>query len=168
MRPGSRLEQMAAQLSSRRSRPAWAVLVSIGLGLGVADARAQDFQVFCTNNADGTVSCSGWQGGETLTCVVSSGGTSSCTTPSGRGFVCVREPGGVSSCRPNGQSALERPAGGGTECTFTGDGNFVCVPPPRRSPELLPRPGLGGVDPFDQLPRFDVDVPSNLITPLTP
>ncbi|MEB3276097.1 MAG: hypothetical protein VKM92_03930 [Cyanobacteriota bacterium] len=100
--------------------------------------------------------------------MASPGGTSSCTTPSGRSFVCVRDSGGVWTCRATGQSALERPWGGGTQCTSTGDGNFVCVPAPRRSPDLLPRPGLGGIDPFGQPAEFNPQVDYNLIRPLSP
>lgn len=147
-------------------------LLPLGLSLaGLPEALAQEFQVFCTKNGDGTVSCTGWQGGETLTCVLNPGGTSSCSTPSGRSFICVAEPGGVSTCRRNGQSALDRPAGGGIQCTFTGDGNFTCQPPSRRSPELLPRPGLRGDDPFDQFEQsqpFNPNLNFNLIQPLSP
>lgn len=164
---GHHLRQLAAL--SRGCPGSWCSALVACLALAVApSAQAEEFQVFCTNNADGTVSCSGWPGGELLTCVVSSGGTSSCTTPSGRGFVCVRQLSGVSSCRPNGQNALDRPAGGGTQCTFTGDGNFVCQPPARRGPELLPRPGLSGGEPINQEPGLNQGVDLDLIQPLAP
>lgn len=115
----------------------------IGLFAMASPLRAQQFQVFCVSNNDGTVSCQGWRGGETLTCVGSRGGVSSCTTPSGRRFTCVIEPGGVTTCsdsRANGSGSS------GTDCTFTGDGNFVCDPPAAPSQPLLPGPRLPSVD----------------------
>ncbi|MCS5690758.1 hypothetical protein NZK33_02015 [Cyanobium sp. FGCU-6] len=101
--------------------------------------RAQQFQVFCVSNNDGTVSCQGWRGGETLTCISSRGGVSSCSTPSGRRFTCVIEPGGVTTCSDPRADGSGRPD---TDCTFTGDGNFTCTPPRPPSQPLLPGPRL--------------------------
>lgn len=107
-----------------------------------------DFQVYCVSNSDGTVTCEGWQGGETLTCVGSRGGVSSCSTPSGRRFTCVMEAGGVTTCSDN---RTNRPEADGTDCTFTGDGNFTCTPPTPRSAPLLPAPGIPGLNAPDRV-----------------
>lgn len=116
----------------------------IGLIAMASPLRAQQFQVFCVSNNDGTVSCQGWRGGEALTCVSSPGGVSSCSTPSGRRFTCVIESGGVTTCSDPRADGSGRP---GTDCTFTGDGNFVCDPPAAPSQPLLPGPRLQGIDP---------------------
>lgn len=110
-----------------------------GLLLLAAAGPGRCFEVFCVANSDGTVSCEGWQGGETLTCAGSRGGVSSCSTPSGRRFTCVVQPGGVTSCSDN---PANRPDQNGTNCTFTGDGHFSCEPPPPRSKPLLPGPSV--------------------------
>lgn len=106
-----------------------------------------DFQVYCISNSDGTVTCEGWQGGEVLTCVASPGGVSSCSTPSGRRFTCVMEAGGVTTCS---DSRANRPDAGGTDCTFTGDGNFTCRPPAPKSAPLLPGPRIPGLNAPDR------------------
>jgi hypothetical protein len=112
-------------------------------------ARAEPFQVFCVPNNDGTVSCEGWRGGETLTCVASPGGVSSCSTSSGRRFTCVLDGGGVSTCTDNSNNQRDRE---GTNCTFTGEGNFVCDPPTPPGQPLLPSPRL----PNNDLPGLPV------------
>lgn len=136
----------------------WPVLASLPL-------QAQNFEVYCTNNADGTTTCTGWEGGETLTCVNNPGGTSSCSTSSGRSFVCILDGGGVASCRSDkGVSAVEKPLGGGTDCTFTGSGNFTCVPARKKEPSLLPSPTLSDPVVPDQPLQIDFDIiqPLNL------
>lgn len=130
---------------------------------------AQNFEVYCTNNRDGTTSCTGWEGGETLTCVNSPGGTSSCSTATGRGFVCIQDSGGVASCiRDKGSSALDKPLGGGTDCTFTGAGNFTCTPPRKKDPALLASPTLTQPVVIDQPPMINPNVDFDLIKPLSP
>lgn len=147
-----------------------ALACAMGLtGVVSSPAIAQNFEVYCTNNGDGTTSCSGWEGGETLTCVNNPGGTSSCSTSSGRAFVCILDSGGVASCRRDkGVSALEKPLGGGTECTFTGDGSFTCTPPRKREPALLPSPTLPDPVMIDQPKLINPDVDFDLIQPLSP
>ncbi len=124
----------------------------IGLVAMASPLRAQTFQVFCISNNDGTVTCSGWRGGETLTCVGSRGGVSSCSTPSGRRFTCVIESGGTTTCSDN---RGDTPGDGGTDCTFTGDGNATCTPPRPPSQPLLPGPRLSpatGIPPLPTTP----------------
>lgn len=119
-------------------------LLALALPLLLAlPARAEPFQVFCVSNNDGTVTCEGWRGGETLTCVSSPARVNSCSTPSGRRFTCVLDAGGVSTCADN---RADRPDRSGTNCTFTGDGNFVCDPPTPPSQPLLPGPRLPSND----------------------
>lgn len=138
---------------------------AIALAIGPPHpAWADAFQVFCTGNSDGTTTCTGWQGGETLTCVNNLGGTSSCSTTSGRSFVCVREPDGVATCNSgNGTAAIERPLGTGTDCTFTGQGNFTCTPQRRRPSNPIGAPVI-----IDQPPLITPGVDFDLIRPLTP
>jgi len=123
--------------------PALALPLLLALPALAPAARAEPFQVFCVSNNDGTVSCSGWRGGETLTCVASPARVNSCSTPSGRRFTCVLDAGGVSTCSDN---PADRPERDGTNCTFTGEGNFVCDPPRPPSQPLLPAPGLPSND----------------------
>lgn len=115
------------------------LLIGCSLLFLAAAGPAPAFEVFCVSNNDGTTTCEGWQGGETLTCVASRGGVSSCSTPRGRRFTCVIEPGAVTTCRDH---AANRSDPNGTNCTFTGDGNFSCEPPRPRSEPLLPGPTL--------------------------
>lgn len=138
---------------------AQALALFLPLLLLPAAARAQSFEVFCVSNNDGTVSCQGWRGGETLTCVASRGGVNSCTTPSGRRFTCVLDAAGVSSCADPPGNRQERDD---TNCTFTGDGNFVCNPPRPRSQPLLPGPQLPG----SQLPGPQLPSPGTALPPL--
>jgi hypothetical protein len=112
--------------------------------------RAESFQVYCVSNNDGTVTCEGWRGGETLTCVSSQGRVNTCSTPSGRPFTCLIDPGGVTSCS---DSHADRPPNDDTNCTFTGDGNFTCQPPKPASPPLLPGPRLPESPTLPPLPR---------------
>jgi hypothetical protein len=138
-------------------------------GLLQQPVSAQNFEVYCTNNSDGTTTCTGWEGGETLTCVNNAGGTSSCSTSSGRGFDCVLDSGGVASCRRDkGSSAVEKPLGGGTDCTFTGAGNFTCTPPRKQAPEVLPSPTLTQPVVIDQPAGLNPDVDFDVIQPLSP
>lgn len=120
-------------------------LLLVGLTALAAPLRAQQFQVFCVSNGDGTTTCEGWRGGETLTCVGSRGAVTTCTTPSGRSFTCVLEPGGVTTCADNPGNRVDD---NGTDCTFTGDGNFVCKPPRPAPQPLLPGPRLQDADPI--------------------
>lgn len=138
-------------LALLRSGPLLAITL---LPLSAAPARA--FDVFCVSNGDGTTTCEGWRGGETLTCVGSPGGVSTCSVPSGRRFTCTISNGGATTCSDN---AADRPDGDGTNCTFTGEGNFVCTPPARRSQPLLPGPRL---PPLQDQP--DLPLPAPVIT----
>lgn len=115
------------------------LLLALGLLLAAPRPAHADFDVFCVGNGDGTTTCEGWRGGETLTCAGSSGGVSTCSVPSGRRFTCVVARGGVTSCADN---PANRPDADGTDCTFTGDGNFSCRPPGPRGEPLLPGPQL--------------------------
>ena len=151
-------------LGHRRRR--WAPagpLTGAGMGLGLllqlatltlaglaplSSLPARAFDVFCVANGDGTSTCEGWRGGETLTCVGSPGGVSTCSVPSGRRFTCTLSLGGATTCADN---PANRPDTDGTNCTFTGDGNFVCTPPPPRSQPLLPGPAL---PPLQDRPDF--------------
>lgn len=135
-------------------------LLLAGFTIGAVPLRAQQFQVFCVSNGDGTTTCEGWRGGETLTCVGSRGAVTTCTTPSGRSFTCVLEPSGVTTCADNPSN---RPDADGTDCTFTGDGNFTCQPPAPRSRPLLPAPRLQPADSIGPaIPA--IPTPSSVIT----
>jgi len=135
---------------------AWPAILLLAALPPVAPVPARAFDVFCVGNGDGTTTCEGWRGGETLTCVGSPGGVSTCSVPSGRRFTCTNSGGGATTCSDN---STDRPDGDGTNCTFTGEGNFVCTPPPKRSQPLLPGPRLPAVrDPID------IPFPSPVIT----
>lgn len=124
-------------------RLVFALLVACGATLVAATRSARaDFSVYCVANGDGTTTCEGWRGGETLTCVGSRGAVTSCSTPGGRRFTCVLEPGGVTTCADN---PANRPDADGTNCTFTGDGTFSCQPPAPRAQPLLPGPTMPGI-----------------------
>jgi len=110
-----------------------------GLLLSAGPGKASSFDVYCTNNADGTLTCQGWDGGETLTCVSSRGSTTTCSTPSGRSFSCVRGLGGVLSCS-NPANGSGR--GDGPRCVPAGDGTLVCDEEDPPSEPLLPSPGI--------------------------
>lgn len=102
----------------------WLVsLVVLSLLAVQQDARASSFDVYCTDNFDGTQTCLGWDGGETLTCIRSRGSATTCASPSGRSFTCIQSIGGVISCaKPsNGGSR-----GAGPRCVPAGDGSLVC------------------------------------------
>ena len=102
-------------------------------------ARASSFDVFCTDNSDGTQTCAGWEGGETLTCIRSRGSTNTCSTPSGRSFTCIQSLGGVISCTNppsgNGRSA-------GPRCVPAGDGSLVCAGEDAPSAPFIESPRL--------------------------
>lgn len=138
------------------------------LPLAAKHAQAQDFKVYCTNNSDGTTTCTGWEGGETLTCVNNVGGTSSCSTGSGRSFVCVRDSGGVASCKKSSNGLSDKPLNNDTDCTYIGEGNFVCSPPRRRSPQIIPAPTLKDPLSIEQPSLISPDQDFNLIKPLAP
>jgi hypothetical protein len=122
-----------------------AALLSVALALAPVGPARADFEVYCVADGDGrTTSCEGWRGGETLTCVASAAGVSTCAVPSGRRFTCVTGLGGVTSCADN---PANRPDADGTACTFTGDGSFSCTPPTPRSEPLLPAPRLPSLTP---------------------
>ena len=154
---------------STATRPILAFVSLAATFLAFPPAQAQEFQVYCINSGDGTTTCSGWDGGETLTCVNDAGGVSSCSTPSGRSFICVLDSGGVASCsRGQGVSDFDKSHVGGTDCTFTGDGNFTCSPPQRKQPALLSPPTLTQPVVIDEPPMINPDVDFNLIQPLNP
>lgn len=110
-------------------------------------AKASNFDVFCTDNSDGTQTCAGWEGGETLTCIRSRGSTNTCSTPSGRSFTCIQSLGGVISCTnpPSGNGRSTGP-----RCVPAGDGSLVCAGEDAPSAPLIESPGLpSAVEPFD-------------------
>lgn len=142
-----------------RSLPCTCLLL-LGWAVAALPLRAQQFQVFCVANNDGTTTCEGWRGGETLTCVGSRGAVTTCSTPSGRTFTCVLEPGGVTTCADNPTNRVDE---NGTDCTFTGDGNFVCRPPRPAASPLLPGPRLQQADPMaPAIPAFPT--PGSVLT----
>ena len=121
----------------------YAFLLSALLGIGsFAPLAARNFDVSCTNNSDGTSTCLGWQGGQTLTCVGSLGRTTTCSSPSGLQFTCVVGQAGVASCSG---AVNQRREDGAARCVVTGDGNLSCneeddLPPPLlNAPRLSPR-----------------------------
>jgi hypothetical protein len=127
-----------------------------GLLMNAGLVRASSFDVYCTNNADGTLTCLGWDGGETLTCVSSRGNTTTCSTPSGRSFSCVRGLAGVLSCsNPANRSGR----GDGPSCVPAGDGTLVCDEEDPPTEPLLPRPGI---------PRSTDSLNRPLLEPLRP
>ena len=120
------------------------LLALLALPLG---ARASSFDVYCTDNSDGTQTCVGWEGGETLTCIRSRGSTTSCSAPSGRSFTCIQSIGGVISCTNppgrNGRSA-------GPRCVPAGDGSLVCEGEEVPSAPLIEGPSLpSAAEPLD-------------------
>jgi hypothetical protein len=125
--------------------PKFALLLTLlALPLG---ARASSFDVFCTDNFDGTQTCAGWDGGESLTCISSRGSTNTCSTPSGRTFTCIQSLGGVISCTNppsrNGRSA-------GPSCVPAGDGSLRCEREDAPSAPLIESPGLpSAAEPLD-------------------
>lgn len=111
------------------------------------NARASSFDVYCTDNSDGTQTCVGWEGGETLTCIRSRGSTNTCSTPSGRSFTCISSLGGVISCTnpPNGNGRSAGP-----RCVPAGDGSLVCEEEDAPSAPLIEAPGLpSAAEPLD-------------------
>ncbi|MFU8884059.1 MAG: hypothetical protein ACNA8O_01215 [Cyanobacteriota bacterium] len=129
----------------------------------MTSSQASTFDVFCTNNSDGTLTCSGWDGGETLTCVSSRGRTTSCSTPSGRSFSCVQGLGGVLSCGKTANQGTMR--GDGPRCVPAGDGTLVCDEDDPPSEPLLQAPPVPGA--MDRLigPTIDSLRPDSLTIP---
>lgn len=122
------------------------VLLAVALRGLELPAKASSFDVFCTDNSDGTQTCLGWEGGEALTCIRSRGSTISCSTPSGRSFTCTQTLGGVISCG-NPPNRRDR---SGPRCVPTGDGNLVCDEEEKPSPELITPPAVpGAVEPLE-------------------
>lgn len=133
----------------------------IGLALA-APSQASTFDVFCTNNSDGTLTCSGWDGGETLTCVSSRGRTTTCSTPSGRSFSCVHGLGGMLSCGNPDRGTMR---GDGPRCVPAGDGTLVCDEDDPPSEPLLRAPAVpGSMAPF-MGPSMDLLRPDSLTIP---
>ncbi|MFN9487521.1 MAG: hypothetical protein ACK6BM_12875 [Cyanobacteriota bacterium] len=129
--------------------------------LGCPPLRAQAFDVYCTTNGDSTVSCSGWEGGEALTCVSNPGRTTTCRTASGRSFSCIQGTDGVTSCGsdPGRQGGIRE-----TDCKFTGSGNLVCSQaPPPSEPLIAPPPSLEA--PGLPTPSINTTVPSTMFEP---
>lgn len=137
-----------------------AALLSATL-LGGPPGQAQSFDVFCTNNSDSTVSCSGWEGGETLTCVSNPGRSTTCRTAGGRSFSCIQGTGGVTSC---GSDPGRQESTRDTNCNFTGSGNLVCnQTPPPGEPLIAPPKALES--PALSTPALNTTVPSTLFEP---
>ncbi|MFM8524168.1 MAG: hypothetical protein ACKOCM_00860 [Cyanobacteriota bacterium] len=101
-------------------------------------ALAESFDVYCVPSLNGVSTCSGWSDGGTLTCVASLGGVASCKSTTGRQFSCIQDGNGVTTCQ-NPNKVTGR-SGKGDDCTFIGNGSFVCGRQPRSQPDLLPRP----------------------------
>jgi hypothetical protein len=121
------------------SPPLWLLACCAGLLVSAGLVQASSFDVYCTDNSDGTLTCLGWEGGDTLTCVSSRGSTTTCSTPGGRSFSCVRGLGGVQSCS-NPANGTGR--GDGPRCVPAGDGTLVCEEEDPPSEPLLPSPGI--------------------------
>lgn len=125
-------------------------------------AQASSFDVYCTDNSDGTQTCLGWEGGETLTCIRSRGSTNTCASPSGRSFICIQSLGGVISCA-NPPSSSGRSAG--PRCVPAGDGSLVCEEEDGPSTPLIEAPGLpSAAEPLDA-PDFAPILPGDLSIP---
>lgn len=123
-------------------------LSSLGFLCWLQPVRSSSFDIFCTDNSDGTQSCSGWEGRETLTCTRSSGSTITCSAPSGRNFTCIQALGGVISCAnpPNGRAPSTGP-----QCVPAGDGSLVCDVDDQPTAPLLEVPATPLVDePLDR------------------
>ncbi|MEB3308403.1 MAG: hypothetical protein VKK98_09680 [Cyanobacteriota bacterium] len=124
-------------------------------------ASASPFDVYCTNNVDGTTTCLGWQGGQALTCVSSLGRTTSCSSPSGLKFTCIVDTSGVASCRG---AVSERRREGSAQCVVTGDGNLACDEENNQPAPLLETPGLPSSMP-NLLPNLNPVIPNTLDLP---
>ena len=141
--------------------PGWRALAGVGLLLAFAlvgaalPARGSSFDVFCTDNFDGTQTCVGREGGDPLTCTRSRASTISCSSPSGRGFTCTQTLGGVISCS-DPPSPGQR---GGPRCVLTGDGNLLCSEEDQPSPPLLAPPTI---------PPAEEPLDAPALTPLLP
>lgn len=110
------------------------LIVLLGSIEMLAQLRAEArFNVYCINNSDGTNSCQGWDGNLSLNCTASRGGVMSCATSTGKTFTCVSEADGNSSCDDHTD---QHPGEHGSNCSFTGNGNFSCAPAER--PEERP------------------------------
>jgi hypothetical protein len=144
-------------------RAPWGLQPLLLLGLLLAaPARASSFDVYCSDNADGTLTCLGWDGGESLTCVSSRGSTVSCSTASGRSFTCVRGLGGVLSCSAAANSGRGVP---GPQCVPAGDGTLVCDEEDPPGDPLLPAPGLApALDPLSA-PGLEQLLPGSFTLP---
>jgi hypothetical protein len=138
-------------------------LLVLLVGLALAPrAQASSFDVFCTDNSDGTQTCVGWEGGEALTCIRSRGSTISCSAPSGRSFTCIQALGGVISCS-NPPNTGRRTAG--PRCVPAGDGSLVCEEEDPPSAPLLQAPGLpSAAEPLDA-PALAPLLPGSLSLP---
>lgn len=138
------------------------ILTLLALPLG---ARASSFDVYCTDNSDGTRSCLGWEGGETLTCIRSRGSATTCSSSSGRSFTCIQSIGGVISCAnpPNGSGRSAGP-----RCVPAGDGSLVCEEEDVQdlpTAPLLEAPGLpSAAEPLDA-PALAPILPGDLTIP---
>lgn len=144
--------------------PAAAVsLLLFGLGLFAAPlpAVASSFEVFCTDNSDGTRTCLGWEGGETLTCIRSSGSTITCSAPSGRSFVCTQTLGGVISCS-NPPNRRDR---AGPRCVLTGDGNLFCDKEEKPPAPLITPPSVRDAEEPLDAPALTPLLPGGLQVP---
>ena len=124
-------------------------------------AHASTFEIYCVNNSDGTSSCEGWDGGETLVCTPSSGGITSCSSSSGSSFTCVRGRDGTTTCDTASGGGRQRD---GTRCIRTGQGSISCDADAPPAPDLLPGPRLPSTGPdLDLLiPRLNgsLEIPS--------
>ena len=99
-------------------------------------ANANNFDVYCTVNRDGTTTCSGWQGDEDLTCVSNAGGSLSCQSSSGQRVVCVNEF-GTTSCLDEDSDQSRT-----TQCILDGGGTASCAQQNENSAPLIEAPSI--------------------------
>lgn len=91
----------AFRLNGLRHRlPIKLAMVSLSLGLLQAGAGAADeINITCYGNRDGTLSCQRLRDGKWFVCVASVGRTSTCRSDDGEPITCIRTGDGVSECR---------------------------------------------------------------------
>jgi len=113
-------------------------------------ALANSFDVYCTANGDQTLTCTGWEGDQDLTCVANVGRSLSCQASSGQTFVCVNNLGTTSCTDPYSTGAQT------TQCTFDGGGTSSCAQPDEQSAPLIEAPSI--TEP-------SIEIPDNLMNP---
>lgn len=87
------------------SQPGGLAITSLTLAVLLAGAgAAEELNVTCYGNRDGTLSCQRLQDGKWFVCVASVGRTSTCRSDDGEPITCIRTGDGVSECRSNARA----------------------------------------------------------------